>query len=91
MIAAAVLGYLMRSFRYSIVAFIVAFLLTPQLENSVLKARLITNDEFSQLFNHPIALALFVMSIGALIYLGPVKKNKSAKPLIDSQPEKKGK
>jgi putative tricarboxylic transport membrane protein len=90
-IAAAVLGYLMRSFGYSIVAFIVAFLLTPQLENSVLKARLITNDEFSQLFNHPIALALFVMSIGALIYLGPVKKNKSAKPLIDSQPEKKGK
>jgi putative tricarboxylic transport membrane protein len=74
MITAAVFGYLMRAFGYSIVAFIVAFLLTPQLESAVVRARLITNDDPMELFSHPIALALIAMSIGSIIYLGPRKK-----------------
>lgn len=74
MITAAFFGYLMRSFGYSIVAFIVAFLLTPQLESAVVRARLITNDDLTELFSHPIALVLIAMSIGSIIYLGPRKK-----------------
>ncbi|MFK7874479.1 MAG: tripartite tricarboxylate transporter permease, partial [Paracoccaceae bacterium] len=74
MISAAVFGYLMRTFGYSIVAFIVAFLLTPQLENSVLKARLITDDDPWELLNHPIALLLVAMSVASILYLGPRKK-----------------
>nr|WP_323771582.1 tripartite tricarboxylate transporter permease [Antarctobacter sp.] len=74
MITAAVFGYLMRSFGYSIVAFIVAFLLTPQLESAVVRARLITNDNPAELFSHPIALVLIAMSVGSIIYLGPRKK-----------------
>ncbi len=76
MISAAVFGYVMRTFGYSIVAFIVAFLLTPQLENSVLKARLITDDNPWELLNHPIALALLAMSAASILYLGPRKKKK---------------
>ncbi len=74
MITAAIFGYVMRTFGYSIVAFIVAFLLTPQLENSVLKARLITDDNPWELLNHPIALILVAMSVASILYLGPRKK-----------------
>ncbi len=83
MITAAVFGYLMRAFGYSIVAFIVAFLLTPQLESAVVRARLITNDDPMELFSHPIALVLIAMSVASIIYLGPRKK----KPLdVDMPP-----
>lgn len=86
MIAAAVFGYLMRAFGYSIVAFIVAFLLTPQLESAVVRARLITNDDPAELLSHPIALVLIAMSIGSVIYLGPRKK----KPLATDVPAPTG-
>lgn len=76
MIGAAVFGYLMRSFGFSIVAFIVAFLLTPQLENSVLKARLIMDDDVSLLLDHPVALALLAMAVASVIFLGPKKKSR---------------
>lgn len=74
MTSAALFGYVMRTFGYSIVAFIVAFLLTPQLENSVLKARLIADDNLWELLNHPVALALLAASVASMIYLGPRKK-----------------
>ncbi|MEQ8366129.1 MAG: tripartite tricarboxylate transporter permease [Roseicyclus sp.] len=86
MIAAAVFGYMMRAFGYSIVAFIVAFLLTPQLESAVVRARLITNDNPAELLSHPIALVLIAMSIGSIIYLGPRKK----KPLQADIPSPTG-
>lgn len=74
MLAATVMGYVMRAFGFSIVAFIVAFILTPQLEQNVLKARLITGDDPMALLSHPIALALLLLSVGSIIYLGPKKK-----------------
>jgi len=86
MITAAIFGYLMRACGYSIVAFIVAFLLTPQLESAVVRARLITNDDPMELFSHPIALILIAMSIGSVIYLGPRKK----KPLDVDMPAPTG-
>lgn len=74
MLAAAVLGYFMNIFGYSIVAFIVAFVLTPQLERSITQAILITDAQPQELLHHPIAIALLVMSIGAIAYLGPKKR-----------------
>lgn len=76
MLGATVLGYLMRAFGFSIVAFIVAFLLTPQLEQNVLKARLITDGDLMAIFNHPIALILLALSVLSVIYLGPWRKRK---------------
>ncbi|MFS4581786.1 tripartite tricarboxylate transporter permease [Phaeobacter sp. C3_T13_0] len=78
MLGATVMGYFMRAFGFSIVAFIVAFILTPQLEQNVLKARLITNDNPMALFSHPIALALLALAIASIIYLGPKKKADAA-------------
>lgn len=74
MLAATALGYVMRAYGFSIVAFIVAFLLTPQLEQNVLKARLITQDDPSAIFNHPIAMVLLTLSVLSIIYLGPRKR-----------------
>ena len=74
MIGAAILGYLMRSFGYSIVAFIVAFILTPELESSIIQARLITDDNLSAVLSHPIALLLLALSVVSMIYLGPKRK-----------------
>lgn len=78
MIFMAVLGYAMRSFGYSIVAFIVAFILTPQLESAILQTRLITGDDFGVIIHHPIALALLALAVASAIYLGPVRKKKEA-------------
>lgn len=74
MLAATLMGYIMRAYGFSIVAFIVAFILTPQLEQNVLKARLITDDNPMAIFNHPIALALLALSVASVIYLGPKKR-----------------
>ena len=63
MIAAMVAGFLMRAYGFSIVAFIVAYILTPQLEQNLIKARIITRDNALALLNHPVALALLVLSV----------------------------
>ena len=70
MLAATVFGYFMRAFGFSIVAFVVAFILTPQLEQSFLKARLITNDNIWAIGQHPIALALILFSLASIYFLG---------------------
>ena len=82
MITAAVFGYLVRAFGYSIVA----FLLTPQLESTDVRAHLITNDDLTELFSNPIALSLIAMSFGSIIYLRPRKK----KPLDVDMPTPTG-
>ncbi|MDF0600445.1 tripartite tricarboxylate transporter permease [Psychromarinibacter sp. C21-152] len=76
MIVASVFGYAMRVFGYSIIAFIVAFVLTPMLERSINQTILLTNGEWSELLNHPIALALFALSIVSILYLGPRRRAK---------------
>ncbi len=74
MIGMALVGYLMRYFGYSIVAFIVAFILTPQLESAILKTRLITENQLMAVLDHPIALVLLALSVLSVIYLGPKRR-----------------
>lgn len=76
MLAASLVGYFMRIFGYSIIAFIVAFVLTPQLERSINQTMLLTQGDLTQLIHHPIAIALLVMSVIAFVYLGPLKRSK---------------
>jgi len=78
MLVAAVLGYFMRIFGYSVIAFIVAFVLTPQLERSINQTMLLTQGDLTDLIHHPIALALLVMSVAAVFYLGPKKRGATA-------------
>ncbi|MBL4811400.1 MAG: tripartite tricarboxylate transporter permease [Rhodobacteraceae bacterium] len=77
MLAAAVIGYIMRLTGFSVIAFIVAFVLTPQLERSINQAILITDGDFSELAHHPIAIGLLVASVFAIYFLGPWKKRES--------------
>ncbi|MEQ9815053.1 MAG: tripartite tricarboxylate transporter permease, partial [Azospirillaceae bacterium] len=74
MIGTAILGCVMRAFGYSIVAFIVAFILTPQLESAVLQSRLLTEDDPSVVLDHPIALGLLALSVISIVVLGPRKR-----------------
>ncbi|MEO1987842.1 MAG: tripartite tricarboxylate transporter permease [Martelella sp.] len=74
MVVAAVVGWGMRIYGYSIIAFIVAFVLTPMLERSINQTILLTNGDWSILLKHPIAIALFVMAIVSILYLGRRKR-----------------
>lgn len=78
MIGAAVLGYIMRIFDLSIIAFIVAFVLANQLESALLKTILITDGDFSEIVNHPIAMGLLVLSVISIVWLGPKRSKKAA-------------
>lgn len=74
MIATALLGYLMRSLGYSIVAFIVAFFLEPMLERSFVQTQLLIGSDYWLLLHHPIAIALWGMTLVTIFYLCFVKR-----------------
>ncbi len=69
MLVFAGLGYLMASFGYSLVIFIIAFFLGPRLEISVAQSLALTNGDLSQILRYPVAVALLVMSVVAVAYL----------------------
>lgn len=79
MLGAAVLGYVMRLTGFSTIAFIVAFVLTPQLERSINQAILISDGDPKVLLEHPIALALLAASLCAVYFLGPWKKKRRSR------------
>ncbi|MGR3661143.1 MAG: hypothetical protein ACU0CA_08150, partial [Paracoccaceae bacterium] len=62
---------------FSTIAFIVAFVLTPQLERSINQTMLLTDGELSALLDHPIAIGLLIASAFAIYFLGPWKKRGS--------------
>jgi putative tricarboxylic transport membrane protein len=86
MLCATLLGLFMRMFNFSVIAFIVGFILTPQLEASIVQSLLITNGDPMALLSHPVALALLVLSIACLIYFGP-RKRTTTSATADSKPE----
>lgn len=83
MIVAAVFGWGMRIYGYSIIAFIVAFVLTPMLERSINQTILLSNGDWSVWLDHPIAIVLFLLSIASVIYLGPRRRS----PIMTSDAE----
>jgi putative tricarboxylic transport membrane protein len=74
MVASAAVGFAMISFGYPFVAFIVAFILTPQLESAIVQAVRIADGDWWIVLRHPIALALLVLSVVLVIYLTPTKR-----------------
>lgn len=74
MLIAGVFGYLMRAFGYSIVAFVIGYVLTPQLERSLSHALLLTDGNLMEFFYHPIAVILIILSLISIYYLGPKKR-----------------
>ncbi len=76
MLAFAVMGYFMRLFGLSIVAFIIGYVLTPELESKLVQSMLISRGDPAVILQHPIALGLLVLAVASVIYLGP-RKNRT--------------
>ena len=62
MLIFAGLGYLMTSYGYSVVIFIIAFFLGPRFEVSLSQSLALMNGDWTQIVNYPIALILFVLA-----------------------------
>ncbi|AJY52334.1 tripartite tricarboxylate transporter permease [Halomonas sp. KO116] len=76
MILFAAISYLMQAFGFSVVAFIIAFFLGPQLERSLSQALIILNGNPRALLDHPVALALIMLAVFFTYWVGIRKKKK---------------
>ncbi len=63
MLIFAVIGYVMSSFGYSLVIFIIAFFLGPRFEKSIAQSLALTNGDLTLMLKSPVAVALLVMSV----------------------------
>ena len=68
MLIFAVLGYVMASFGFSLVIFIIAFFLGPRFEKSIAQSLSLTNGDLSQVLNSPVAAALLILSLVSVIW-----------------------
>ncbi len=76
MLIFAVVGYVMSSFGYSLVIFIIAFFLGPRFEISIAQTLALTNGDLTQIHRYPVALVLLVLSVAAVVYL--LRRNRAA-------------
>jgi putative tricarboxylic transport membrane protein len=77
MIIFAVIGYFMKKFDYSFVAFLIGFVLAPEFELSFRSYLLIAQgDPLGQLLERPIALVFCVMTIIAIGRIGLTEQRK---------------
>jgi putative tricarboxylic transport membrane protein len=63
MIIFGIVGYLMKKFKYEAAPLILAFVLSPLLENALRQSLLMSRGSFSIFFNRPISLVLMVVAI----------------------------
>lgn len=70
MLAFAVLGYVMTSFGYSVVVFVIAFFLGPGFELALSQTLVVTQGDLARLIHYPIALVLLFLSVVIVYFLG---------------------
>ena len=63
MLIFAAMGYLMSSFGYPLVIFIIAFFLGPRFEKSIAQSLALTNGDLTQVYKSPVAVALLVLAV----------------------------
>ena len=68
MLIFAVIGFLMTSFGYSTVIFIIAFFLGPRFEISLSQSLALMNNDLSRITDYPIALVLMVLSVFSIFW-----------------------
>jgi putative tricarboxylic transport membrane protein len=83
MLIFGVLGYVMRLLAISPIAFLIGYVLTPELESKVIQSVLITRGDPLVVLQHPIALALLALSAVSLFYLAKRSANKPT-PAVDT-------
>jgi putative tricarboxylic transport membrane protein len=67
MLIFGVLGYLMKKFRYETAPLILAFVLSPLLENALRQSLLMSRGSFSIFFTRPISLILMIVALFLLL------------------------
>jgi len=78
MLGFALLGYLMTSFGYSVVIFIIAFFLGPRFEISISQSLALMNGDLTRVVDYPIALLLIVLAVVSFVwFIARSKKQKS--------------
>lgn len=65
----AALGYLLRVMNFSVVVFIIAFVLGQIWEHSLTQAMILTRGDPTRLTDYPIALAFIVAGVGLVAYV----------------------
>lgn len=74
MVILGFLGYFMQRFGYSVVTFLIGFVVGPLFELALRQTIIVTNNDPSQIFNHPIAIAFLLMAmIAVLVFIRPQK------------------
>ncbi|MFT7530841.1 MAG: putative tricarboxylic transport membrane protein, partial [Gammaproteobacteria bacterium] len=68
MLIFAAIGYLMTSFGYSVVIFIIAFFLGPRFEISLSQSLALMNADLTRIVDYPIALVLMALSVISLFW-----------------------
>ena len=69
MMVCGILGYLMRKLDFSIIAFILGFILGPMVERS-LRHTVILLDDAEALLGHPFLILMLALSLVAVFWLG---------------------
>jgi len=76
MLGFAIIGYVMRKLDYSIVAFIIAFILGPLFEDALRQTLVLFGDRPQDLLTRPIAILFIVATVYSLWRIGFGKKPK---------------
>lgn len=66
MIGLGLLGYIMQRYGYSVVTFLIGFVVGPIFELSLRQALIVTNDDLSRVLEHPIALGFLAAAAGSV-------------------------
>jgi putative tricarboxylic transport membrane protein len=84
MIIFAVIGYLMKKFDYSFVAFLIGFVLAPEFEVSFRSFLLVAQgDPIGFLITRPIALLFCIMTVIAIVRIAWTELRKRTLPALD--------
>ena len=83
MLIFAILGFLMSSYGYPVVILIIAFFLGPRFEISIAQTLALTNGDLTRIVEYPVAIALLVLSVVAVVYL--LRRNKAAQRLATEE------
>ncbi len=67
MIALGVIGFLMQRFGYSVVTFLIGFVVGPLFELSLRQALIVTHRQPAELIHHPIAIFFLALALGAAV------------------------
>ena len=67
MLALGLLGFVMQRFGYSVVTFLIGFVIGPLFELSLRQALIVTNHSPLAVLDHPIALGFLIAALGSLV------------------------